>query len=125
MSTYLDIDFQGSSEDRKLYAADSLNNLNKLKLCANDRQDIDEANEDTSTDVHVPTSWTNRRNQSRFLTLLIMTVIITLVLSFCVILLLVKVSSMTHEVTQRLEKGEKYIAKIRQLLLTYTNHTNV
>ncbi|XP_053575751.1 leucine-rich single-pass membrane protein 1 isoform X2 [Bombina bombina] len=125
MNSSVKIDFLEFNENRKLYAADSLNNLNKLNLCTNERDNIFKEYDENSSDVHVPDSWTNRRSQSIFFSLLVIAVIATLIVAFCSILLLVQASSTTHEVSQRLEKEAKDITKISKLLLYNLNQTRI
>ncbi|XP_075455050.1 leucine-rich single-pass membrane protein 1 [Ascaphus truei] len=125
----LNIDFEEFSEERKLYAADSLNNLNKLKLCTKDSQDVLQAQGEKN--MHVPdlVPWASIKYELFFLILLIITVLATLILSSCVIFLLVQARYTTEEITQKLDTGEKdtvELAKIYNFLLFISlNQTKV
>ncbi|KAM8972056.1 leucine-rich single-pass membrane protein 1 [Pelodytes ibericus] len=113
MNKSLKIDFQEFTEHRNLYAADSINNLNKLKLCTNDRQDVllEESEEGNHSDGCEQSSRNHTRNKS-FLTLLIITVAVTIILSSCIIYLLVQMRYLAAEVTRKLEKTEKDIQEL-------------
>ncbi|XP_053318836.1 leucine-rich single-pass membrane protein 1 [Spea bombifrons] len=112
MNKALYADFQEFSEDGKLYAADSLNNLNKLKLCPNESQDLLDTSDILGQDCD--------GGKQPLLTVLIITVAAMIILSTCIMSILVQIRSAITEVEEKLDIGEQEISKTLVLLLNLT-----
>ncbi|OCT88994.1 leucine-rich single-pass membrane protein 1 [Xenopus laevis] len=124
MNTSLSNDFQTLNEDGKLYAADSLNNLNKLKLCTGDSQDILQV-EGKGTNMPHQESQTTRTKRS-ILILIILMILVTVMLSSCAFYFLVQMKYLSDEITQKLETQGRImeeLVRIKQLL--NRNHASV
>ncbi|CAH2278054.1 Hypothetical predicted protein [Pelobates cultripes] len=128
MNTPLNITFQEISEERKLYVADSLNNLNKLKLCTNDTQDVlVESSEEGNFSVVLSQDSGKSRRIHPLLTVLIMTLVLTIILSSCVLYLLVHMNFTATEMSRKLERCDKLMEELEKLsnLVLFLNHSRV
>ncbi|CAH2278055.1 Hypothetical predicted protein [Pelobates cultripes] len=127
MNTPLNITFQEISEERKLYVADSLNNLNKLKLCTNDTQDVLESSEEGNFSVVLSQDSGKSRRIHPLLTVLIMTLVLTIILSSCVLYLLVHMNFTATEMSRKLERCDKLMEELEKLsnLVLFLNHSRV
>eukprot|EP00079_Xenopus_tropicalis_P015426 XP_004913036.1 PREDICTED: leucine-rich single-pass membrane protein 1 [Xenopus tropicalis] len=125
MNTSLSNDFQTLNEDKKLYAVDSLNNLNKLKLCTGDSQVIQQAVKGEGTNMRHQESQTTQTKKT-ILILLILIMLVTLILSSCALYFLVQMNYLSDEITQKLEKQGRIIEELARVnQLPNRNHARV
>uniref|UniRef100_A0A8C6ZFS6 Leucine rich single-pass membrane protein 1 n=1 Tax=Nothoprocta perdicaria TaxID=30464 RepID=A0A8C6ZFS6_NOTPE len=103
----------------KLYVVDSLNNLNKLTVCAEDSQHV--------------LGGSNIRNQCLFVVTLILTLIVSLALVSFVIFLIIQTRNKMDQLSSRLISERKNIEELKKMndfsflviSLSYNSHQNI
>ncbi|XP_069085059.1 leucine-rich single-pass membrane protein 1 [Pleurodeles waltl] len=104
------------SQEGKLYAVDSLNNLNKLNICIDEHQDL---MHDDSTD-EMP--WSTMRGQCLFLLTLIIIAVVTCILILCIVGFFVQARKDTDDMLTRLTSGGKEIEELLSISHLIFNH---
>ncbi|XP_047619656.1 leucine-rich single-pass membrane protein 1 [Phacochoerus africanus] len=102
---------RGLPEDRKLYAVDSINDLNRLNLCPAGSQHLFPLEE------KIPADGSNSGNGSHglFLVGLIIVLIVSLALVSFVIFLIVQTGNKMEDVSRRLAAEGKDIADLKKM----------
>ncbi|XP_062990893.1 leucine-rich single-pass membrane protein 1 isoform X2 [Elgaria multicarinata webbii] len=117
-------DLQNSHEEGKLYAVDSLNNLNEQILCAaRSPQPIREEHVDSDGCLAMQSGM---RCQSWFFVTLIITLIVSLALVSFVIILIVHTGDKMDEVSRKVvleKKSIEDLKKLNDMILQYLNQT--
>ncbi|NXU89631.1 LSME1 protein, partial [Xiphorhynchus elegans] len=122
----LEINLPDIHEEGKLYVVDSLNNLNKLNVCADESQhSLDE--EENTGDTGENMAGSNTGNHCLFITF-ILTLIISLALVSFVIFLIIQTRNKMDQISSRLLSEKKNIdelKKINNILLKHLNHSGI
>nr|XP_028603107.1 leucine-rich single-pass membrane protein 1 isoform X2 [Podarcis muralis] len=123
-SSSVESDLQNFHKERKLYAVDSLNNLNEQNLCADRyRHAVWEENLHSRRCLTIQNSM---RCQSWFFVTLIITLIVSLALVSFVIILIVHTGDKMDEVSRKIVLEKKSIDDLKELndmILQYLNQT--
>ncbi|XP_053107804.1 leucine-rich single-pass membrane protein 1 [Hemicordylus capensis] len=115
-----------SHDERKLYAVDSLNNLNEQRLCVarSHYQTVWEENSDSDGCLAMQSSM---KCPSWFFVTLIITLIVSLALVSFVIILIVHTGDKMDEVSKKIVQERKSIEdlqKLNDMILQYLNQTD-
>ncbi|XP_033019197.1 leucine-rich single-pass membrane protein 1 isoform X3 [Lacerta agilis] len=124
-SSSVESDLQNLHKERKLYAVDSLNNLNEQNLCA-DRYRHTAVWEENLHSQRCLTIQNSMRCQSWFFVTLIITLIVSLALVSFVIILIVHTGDKMDEVSRKIVLEKKSIDDLKELndmILQYLNQT--
>ncbi|NXB70685.1 LSME1 protein, partial [Donacobius atricapilla] len=123
----LEFNLPDTQEEGKLYVVDSLNNLNKLNVCAAESQpSLDEEENTGGTGESVAGS--NTRNQCLFFITFILTLIISLALVSFVIFLIFQTRNEVDQISSRLLSEKKNIEemkKINNIILKHLNQSRI
>ncbi|XP_044278859.1 leucine-rich single-pass membrane protein 1 [Varanus komodoensis] len=116
---------QNSHEERKLYAVDSLNNLNEQSICV-DRSPQQPVLEEHLDSTGCLTKQSSGKCQSWFFVTLIITLIVSLALVSFVIILVVHTGDKMAEVSRMVvleRKSIEDLKKLNDMILQYLNQT--
>ncbi|XP_061493824.1 leucine-rich single-pass membrane protein 1 isoform X2 [Rhineura floridana] len=121
-SSSAESDLQNSHEEGKLYAVDSLNNLNEQNLSvAQSQHQVWEENLDSWSCL---TMQNGMRCQSWFFVTLIITLIVSLALISFVIILIVHTGDKIDEVSRKIVLEKKSIDDLKKLNVMILQHLN-
>ncbi|XP_069484011.1 leucine-rich single-pass membrane protein 1 [Ambystoma mexicanum] len=115
-------DLLTQDQEGKLYAVDSLNNLNKLNLCIEEGQDLMQEKSTPSL------PWSTMKRQCICLLMLIMAVAVPFILVSHVAIFFAQANKDTDDMLNRLTSGAKEIdalRKINNLIFNRLNKTEV
>ncbi|XP_029472097.1 leucine-rich single-pass membrane protein 1 [Rhinatrema bivittatum] len=122
----LETDFLDFNEEGKLYAVDSLNNLNKLNLCTNDCQDLLSTAEGKQADGPTVGTWQSVRSQSIFFLVFIIALVLSLALASFAVFLIIQTRDKMEEVYKNVASRGKDIEELYEMnsaLLKLFNRT--
>ncbi|KAM9029554.1 leucine-rich single-pass membrane protein 1 [Ara ararauna] len=123
----LEINLRNTQEEGKLYVVDSLNNLNKLNVCADGSQHVlDEEEKVGATEEN--TSGSNIRKQRLFFITFILSLIISLALVSFVIFIIIQTRNKMDQISSRLiaeKKNIEELKKINNMILKHLNQSGI
>uniref|UniRef100_A0A8C3XP54 Leucine rich single-pass membrane protein 1 n=1 Tax=Chelydra serpentina TaxID=8475 RepID=A0A8C3XP54_CHESE len=123
MESSLEIDLLDTNEEGKLYAVDSLNNLNKLHLCSDGSQHLLSMYEENTGGLM---TWSSC--QHLFFVTLIIILIVSLALVSFVIFLTIHTGNKMDEVSSRLafeRKNTEDLKNINNMILKHLNQSGI
>nr|XP_033815487.1 leucine-rich single-pass membrane protein 1 [Geotrypetes seraphini]XP_033815488.1 leucine-rich single-pass membrane protein 1 [Geotrypetes seraphini]XP_033815489.1 leucine-rich single-pass membrane protein 1 [Geotrypetes seraphini]XP_033815490.1 leucine-rich single-pass membrane protein 1 [Geotrypetes seraphini] len=124
----LEIDFLDFSEEGKLYAVDSLNNLNKLNLCTDDCQDHLNTQEGMRADESILPIEQSKKSQYICFLLFITALVLSLALASFAVFQIIQTRDKMDEVYKKVISGGKDIEELYEMnsaLLKFFNQTGV
>ncbi|XP_030072404.1 leucine-rich single-pass membrane protein 1 [Microcaecilia unicolor] len=124
----LEIDFLDFNEEGKLYAVDSLNNLNKLNLCTSDGQDHLNTQEGKGTNESILVTGQSKISQYIFFLFIITALVLSLALASFAVFLLNQTRDKMEEAYKKVVSGGNDIEELYEMnsaLLKFFNQTGV
>ncbi|NXC10299.1 LSME1 protein, partial [Orthonyx spaldingii] len=119
----LEFNLPDTHEEGKLYVVDSLNNLNKLNVCADESQrSLDE--EENTGGTGESMAGNNTRNQHLLFITFILTLIISLALVSFVIFLIIQTKNEVDQISSRLLSEKKNIEELKKMNNIILKHLN-